>query len=903
MPTATPRRWTTWVVRYHKWIVLFWIALAVAVRSTAPTWDQVALDGDFDYLPADLTSVAGGRLLNQAFPGERSRSQLVFLLCRDDGELTKQDEILGLDLLRRLYHRLAEASWQRAIRYGYESGPTDPDQPYASWIALTRAALDEAIRTDEAFYDAISESVPDTSPTPTEPRMAIAYWDRGNLLRSLHEPDDAIARDVEAAVVFCPTIATETRPIAERDIDGWDHLIDIWSWNDSLVGGKLRTDQARLVVGRLSTELASTSNIATFEAAGDLIRNTVAYSGRFVEPGVRLHLTGSAAIGGETLSASRDAIRYTEWFTVGMILVLLTLVYRSPLLVMIPIVSIGVALVVASGTMTHLASWSAAGALPLLDLRIFTTSRIFIVVILFGAGTDYCLFLIARLREESTIRSWPKACASALSNVSGALLGSALTTIVGLGTLAFADFGKFQSTGPVIAVCLFIALLVCLSLTPAILYWIGPIAFWPMKITENRMPTLTLSGSWKESGGVKSRTWSQIALMLTRAPAMTLGIGMVLLVIPAGYGYVHESDVTYDLSGQLGAKSVTTRGMAALRNHFSIGEINPVTLMMVAPKSLPADDLQQQVKSLAETLYGIDGVIAVRTADDPLGERKRGLFSRDALFRRALRNHRIAQRHFFSDVPDYAGRLIRMDVVLEGNPFDQQTAQLLENLTDRLSSMTKESSGIWTDYDLYLTGTTPSIVDLRQVTIRDNRTIKIAVILAVLCVLILVIRRIGVSLYLILTVLLSYYATLGLTVIFFSSLYGDSFLGLDWKLPLFLFVILVAVGQDYNVYLVTRILEEQRKGGWLMAVRRSVARTGGIISACGLVMAATFFSMTASAWFPSLIQWMGVAVEQPTTLQGIIQLGFALGLGVLIDTFYVRTILVPSFFAMLGRAA
>jgi len=157
--------------------------------------------------------------------------------------------------------------------------------------------------------------------------------------------------------------------------------------------------------------------------------------------------------------------------------------------------------------------------------------------------------------------------------------------------------------------------------------------------------------------------------------------------------------------------------------------------------------------------------------------------------------------------------------------------------------------------------------------------------------------------YLIATVLLSYYATLGMTIIFFRWLYGADYLGLDWKLPLFLFVILVAIGQDYNVYLVTRILEEQKyRPGWLSALRRAVSKTGGIITACGLVMAGTFFSMTASAWFPAMKQWFGGDVDATvSTLRGTVELGFALGLGVLVDTFYVRTILVPSFVAMFDR--
>jgi RND superfamily putative drug exporter len=115
--------------------------------------------------------------------------------------------------------------------------------------------------------------------------------------------------------------------------------------------------------------------------------------------------TGSAAIGGETLTAARDAIRYTEWFTVLIILAILILVYRSPLLIAIPLVSIGLAVAVSTGVIAWLTIGSQSGWLPGLNMRVFTTSRIFLFVILFGAGTDYCLFLIARVREE--LVRWP----------------------------------------------------------------------------------------------------------------------------------------------------------------------------------------------------------------------------------------------------------------------------------------------------------------------------------------------------------------------------------------------------------------------------------------------------------------------------------------------------------------
>ncbi len=894
------------VTKYWPGVLIGWTILGLLLHSFAPSWDSVAKDGDFAFMPSNMPSLEGQALLDAGFPQQRTKSQLAIILARPDAQLMEADLAVGLHIGRDLQHQLAHATWQLAEK----SKSINERQ---TLLNKTLESLNQAIRLDDQLSSILTNFGEDSPVRRNLDRLAILYWDRGQLHRLLGDYDEADA-DNETALLLDPAVRSAP-PVTQRPPNSFNALVEVWTWHDPVLGSKLGSthDQARLILLQLSSEFIATGNMGLIKDVEGLISTSRELVGNELSAGLQIELSGSAALGGDIRRASLLSVKQTELITVVLILLILTFVYRGPMLIGIPLATIGISFWVSTAIVALVSQWSQqihnAVGLEIPPLNIFTTTKIFIVVLLFGAGTDFCLFFLARCREEliqhpsTQRRGMERLVAKSWRSVHDGLVASAMTTIIGLGLLWFSEFEKFRSTGPVIGLCLAVTILVSLTFTPAAVCGLGPLAFWPNLQRKNGQSQITQDIPWW------LRAWGRVSDWVTCHPAVACGICLVVMTIPAIGGWVWQDTVSYDLAYELGSDAPSRRGQRMIHQFFPNADSSPIHFVLVRPEPFTSkDDCLAACQEISQQLYKAD-VESVRSIADPLGDyppgRQMGLFEKDAWRRRLLQSHRFTQEYFLATEVPYKDRMTRLDVIVKENPFSHPAAATLDKLKSLIEEEIKNPQSPWHGATYSYTGTTPGIVDLRQVTQADESRIRWLVPLGVYFVLVVTLGRPLLSGFLIASVLLSYFTTLGISHAFFTWVYSPDFQGLDWKVSFFLFVILIAVGQDYNVYLATRVFEEQQTHGHLEGIRRGLMLTGGIITSCGAVMAGTFISMSAApvlTWLSDLGIGLPIAPEERgLQLRSMIELGVALTIGIIIDTMVVRSILLPGAMALAAK--
>ena len=359
---------------------------------------------------------------------------------------------------------------------------------------------------------------------------------------------------------------------------------------------------------------------------------------------------------------------------------------------------------------------------------------------------------------------------------------------------------------------------------------------------------------------------------------------MAPFAVIAGINY-HR--LNYDPISELPPDSPSADGTHLLEKYFSPGVMGPV---MVFIKNDHVDFRSDKGVGLVAKLTDVVkrqkedlGLNDIRSIADPLGITPAGteLLARTRIPRETIQEYerKHGMRSYVSRGKEFGGHVTCIELLFAFDPFSARAIDALERVETALqASLPHDLQG---GSETAVSGATAGLQDLRTVAEKDLRRIEVLVPIVVLGVLVILLRRPLVSIYLVLSVLFSYLTTWGATFAVFRLLYGDGFSGLHWSVPILLFTILVAVGEDYNIFLMTRIHEEQERRGPLSGIVAALSRTGRIISSCGFIMAGTFASLLSGA------------------LLSMRQLGFALAAGVLLDTLVVRPILVPAFLILL----
>ena len=643
-------------------------------------------------------------------------------------------------------------------------------------------------------------------------------------------------------------------------------VVRIRTPGEGLTGVLLRSQDSRaaLVYVELTTEFLDAQNWSKVDAVEGVLSELERDQTK--PAGLEIALAGSAVLGRDNGRAEAESAKAIEGWTVLVVVVLLLIVYRAPLLAALPLLTVAVAVEVSLRLLGLLAEYA--------HLNLFQGVKTYVTVVGYGAGVDYCLFLVARCREEwASGKSGPLGVGAALGRVGAAITASAATVTFGIAMMGVAEFGKFRQAGLGIAFAVAVVLMASLSFTPALLCLTGRWALWP----RHNPPPVDPDA---EVGGV----WGWLARQIARWPGR-IWLGTVLVMTPFAVYAVAKFDlVSYDLTRSVPADSASTKGLRSLRQHFPAGTTGTVTVLLrnegvdfrtKEGQALIAE-LSQRLGARAEELKLADH----RSIADPLGTTPAARakvpqtpFAQDAVRAKA------AEYYVGSGVA--GGNVTRLDLVPKEDPF---TEAGLSHLDD-LEAVVREElpDGLKGSTEVRLMGSAPSMRDLKRVTQRDQIRVDIAVVLGVFFVLVVLLRRIAISFYLIVSVVFSYFTTMGVTLLVFAAFEDGSFPGLDWRVPFFLFTILVAVGEDYNIFLMTRIDEEKKRHGSIAGVTVALTKTGGVITSCGLIMAGTFGSLFAGS------------------LTELRQMGFALAFGVLLDTFVVRPVLVPAFLVFIRQ--
>jgi RND superfamily putative drug exporter len=555
-----------------------------------------------------------------------------------------------------------------------------------------------------------------------------------------------------------------------------------------------------------------------FEESGDWGKSVRDIVEEEPSDGTKVLLTGDLGFGADAEEVFGELDTTLLAATVILVLVLLGAIYRAVLVALTPLIVVFFAYTIAQGFIYLLAKGGAT---------VSSNSTSILIVLLFGVGTDYCLLLVSRYREElHRLEDKHDAMAHALRRSGPAILASGLTVTLAMLVLTVADSRNTSTLGPVAAIGVACAFVAGLSLLPALLTIFGRTGFWPRKSSVAYDPAHALerrAGIWRRVGDKVLETPAQ-ALLVT------------VLVFGAGAFGLLAWKVDYSTTTFFKKEVDSVEGFNVLRDSFPAGTLAPMTVLVEREGGgvTPAD-----VSAAVRKAESVDGVA---------GATPTGITSED-------------------------GTTASFEVVLRDDPLESSSLDITPELRDAVHDVSPGVTAL-------VGGSTAINYDFDKAVDSDFRLIAPLALLVIFIILTILLRALVAPLVLIASVIISFLATLGISILFIRYVVGDA--GLDASIPTFAFIFLVSLGIDYTIFLMARVREEARQHGTREGMLRALSATGPVITSAGIILAGTF----------------SVLMTLPVTFT--FDLGFMVALGILLDTFIVRTIMVPAAVELIG---
>lgn len=595
----------------------------------------------------------------------------------------------------------------------------------------------------------------------------------------------------------------------QKDIDGVEQVVPLAALPPQAAAGFFSEDKQTAVIPlTFDSTLESKELRERLEQIQAIAKETT---------NLNLYVTGPAGIAVDSLNLFSRADVVLILSTVGLILILLIVIYRSPMLALIPLLAT---------SFVYEVVYQVLGLMGKAGLLMSNQTLSIMTILLFAAVIDYSLFVFSRFREElKTHENKYEAMKWAMRETGMPVFFSGGTVLAAMLVLFFAEFGDYRNFAPTFATTMAVIMLASITLIPALFTLFGRKSFWP------KVPHV---GDQHIKG---NSIWSKVSRFVTTKPGFAAAIIGIILLISASnlVNLKYEFDTMKSFPDDMPSRV----GYEILEDKFDKGDLAPTTVLFEGKHVLTKEDQDELIAVLSEQEEVSNVRLSGLTEDQ---------------------------------------KVMNLSLTFKESPYAVETMDALEKMRDKADQLVSDSG---LNGELHFAGETAKKVDDRAANSRDLIVIVLLETLLIFLLLIVLTKSFRMPIYMMGTILISFLAALGLGM-FLTSLFFDIDT-ISNRVPLYAFVFLVALGIDYNIILISRFQEERRAHPVKKAVEIAVSHTGGVISSAGIILAATF----------------AVLMTQPVEL--LFVFGFIVAVGILLDTFLIRGILLPALLVLLEK--